>query len=382
MWFIISVILATIIAAIIFKKFRHKNNYWLDQNVPYINANDVGSMYEFLTMKKSIIDVDVKLYKLFKCLKFGGLIEQDNPTNLVVTDLDLIKKITVKDFDYFTDRRTLKLGNKEEYINLMLVNRSGQDWKDLRAILSPTFTSGKIRRMFEHFNRCGHELGDYIQTNGNKVGSGFEINVHECICRYAVDVIAATAFGMDTSALKDPNSMFYKMAKQAGQIGAWRKFVFLLFFTAPWLYRALKLSIMDTEVTGFFESILNKALKARQESKEKKDDFLQILLERKSGVLQEEELADTFEKDAKVSGSKSATAELSDEVIRANTLLFFLVGFDTISTALGFAVHLLSLHQDIQEKLRKEVDKFMEESRGLSYDNINQMEYLEMFISG
>ena len=64
---------------------------------------------------------------------------------LVINDLEMAKQIFIKDFDSFLDRRTLDLGH--EYFNNMLVFLEGESWKEMRAITSPVFTSGKLKNM-------------------------------------------------------------------------------------------------------------------------------------------------------------------------------------------------------------------------------------------
>jgi len=44
----------------------------------------------------------------------------------------------------------------------MLPFLEGQVWKDVRSIVRPTFTTGKIKRMFQHFNSCGKNILTYV----------------------------------------------------------------------------------------------------------------------------------------------------------------------------------------------------------------------------
>ena len=51
---------------------------------------------------------------------------------------------------------------------------------------------------------------------------------------------------------------------------------------------------------------------------------------------------------------------------------------DTTSSALSRILHLLSLNQDVQNKLRKEISEAFEAERGdLSYDKIVALPYLD-----
>lgn len=63
-----------------------------------------------------------------------------------------MKQILIKDFDHFVDRQPSRHQNNP-YFDKMLVSLHGQEWKNIRSQLTPTFTSGKIKRMFQHFNK-------------------------------------------------------------------------------------------------------------------------------------------------------------------------------------------------------------------------------------
>lgn len=65
-------------------------------------------------------------------------------------------------------------------------------------------------------------------------------------------------------------------------------------------------------------------------------------------------------------------------------MLFFFAGFETVSTALCFMVYELAVNQDVQTKLRREIDDVLKETDGkITYDAlINQMSYLDMVVSG
>jgi cytochrome P450 len=73
---------------------------------------------------------------------------------------------------------------------------------------------------------------------------------------------------------------------------------------------------------------------------------------------------------------------LKDDVIIAQSVLFILAGFDTTQSLLLFAVYELALCPHVQEKLAKEVRKAHEAGDGFTYENINQLEYLDKVVNG
>lgn len=69
--------------------------------------------------------------------------------------------------------------------------------------------------------------------------------------------------------------------------------------------------------------------------------------------------------------------------IAAQAVIFFIAGFETVSTAMSFVAYELAVNPHIQKRLREEVDKTLDECGGkITYDAVNKMHYLDMIISG
>jgi len=69
--------------------------------------------------------------------------------------------------------------------------------------------------------------------------------------------------------------------------------------------------------------------------------------------------------------------------LAAQTFVFFLGGFETSSTTMTFCLYELSLHQDIQDRLREEIDVVLQKYDGkITYDGVQEMEYLDKVVSG
>jgi cytochrome P450 len=69
--------------------------------------------------------------------------------------------------------------------------------------------------------------------------------------------------------------------------------------------------------------------------------------------------------------------------LAAQAFVFFLAGFETSSTTMTFCLYELSLHQDIQDRLREEIDVVLQKHEGkLAYEGIQEMKYLDKVVSG
>jgi cytochrome P450 family 6 len=69
--------------------------------------------------------------------------------------------------------------------------------------------------------------------------------------------------------------------------------------------------------------------------------------------------------------------------LAAQAFVFYVAGFETSSTTMTFCMYELSLHEDIQDRLRQEIDVVLQKHDGkLTYEAIQEMEYLDKVVSG
>jgi cytochrome P450 family 6 len=69
--------------------------------------------------------------------------------------------------------------------------------------------------------------------------------------------------------------------------------------------------------------------------------------------------------------------------LAAQVFVFFFGGFETSSTTMTFCLYELSLHQDIQDRVREEIDVVLQKHEGkLTYESIKEMEYLDKVVAG
>ncbi|XP_020296488.1 cytochrome P450 6d3-like, partial [Pseudomyrmex gracilis] len=111
--------------------------------------------------------------------------------NLVIADLDLVRIVLTKEFASFHDRGYY-CNEKVDPLSGNLFLLPGRKWRNLRVKLTPTFTSGKLKQMFEVLKDCGEELATSLEEEA-KTESCIEIK--EIFARYTIDVIMSAAFG-------------------------------------------------------------------------------------------------------------------------------------------------------------------------------------------
>ncbi|XP_063858472.1 cytochrome P450 9e2-like isoform X2 [Scylla paramamosain] len=137
------VLLATVaVLAWIYSKWRH--SYWASRGVPSLPATPfLGHIFKSIFTAKKPWKFQDELRNKFDDARMCGFYEFFKPT-LLVWDTEILKHIFVKDFDYFVDHRhfDMKTVHERDLVMMeMLSAVNGAQWKSLRAIMSPAFTS-------------------------------------------------------------------------------------------------------------------------------------------------------------------------------------------------------------------------------------------------
>ena len=141
-------VLATL-TVIVIAYFKWSFQYWQRRNLPYLKPTIPWGTSSNLLKPDVYIGVQVKRqYHTMKAKgwKHGGLFSVTTPIYLVV-DLEYVKNIMTRDFQYFIDRG-LYYNEKDDPLSAHLFAIGGQKWRNLRTKLTPTFTSGKMKMMF------------------------------------------------------------------------------------------------------------------------------------------------------------------------------------------------------------------------------------------
>ena len=92
--------------------------------------------------------------------KFGRIYGGYSLTDrfLIVNDPDLIREIFLKQFDSFPNHKMFNIG-PEPKVNKMLFFMPGdENWKRVRSIVTPAFTSGKLKAMLSHISGITDKL--------------------------------------------------------------------------------------------------------------------------------------------------------------------------------------------------------------------------------
>ena len=252
------------------------------------------------------------------------------------------------------------------------------EWRYVRNTISPTFSSGKLRRMKTQLNRCSKVLVNNLQE---KARNGEAFHVKDTMGAFAMDVIASTAFGLDINSQKDPNDPFIMHAKKSFNFTS-KNPMMILFFLAPFLMpvaKKLGLKFFPKDTMDFFTDIINKLMAGRTDiDKTTRKDFLQLMINAHRDD-EDEENEETVDEGQVKEPSKPKRALTYDEVL-SQAFIFFFAGYATIADNLTFTLYLLALHPEVQDKVLEDINEAMEGKSEPDYDTLNKMQYLDMVI--
>ncbi|KAL1509790.1 hypothetical protein ABEB36_004472 [Hypothenemus hampei] len=346
----------------------------------------LGDLYIVL-LKISSADNFIKhAYDSFGKSRYGGVYMFTLPS-LMVKDPELIKQLTIKNFDHFTDHRPFVNPEVDTLWSNNLFALTGQKWREMRATLSGSFTSSKMKHMFGVINDAAQNFSIYFMKKEEKL---IELDMKDTFTRFTNDVIATSAFGLKVDSLEEPNNTFYITGKtMTNDFTSFRTMLKSLFsLLLPKIFNYFKISIIDSDTAEYFQNTIKETIKVREEKNIVRKDMINLLLEARKGKKIEEGNTietgyATVQEDSYFDKVNFKQAKyLTNDDIASQALVFFFAGFDTVSTALCYSAHELAMNKDVQDRLREEIRETDKLNNGkLSYDALLKMKYMDMVFS-
>lgn len=312
---------------------------------------------------------------------------------VVVADPDMLRQIMVKEFTSFPNRMTIRAATKPMSDCLLMLKN--EHWKRVRSILTPSFSSAKMREMVPLINTATDSL---LKNLDAYEASGESFDIHRCFGCFTMDVIASVAFGTQVDSQNDPDDPFVHHAQKFFSFSFFRPIMFV-FIAFPFLIAPLANIIPNKrrdDMNNFFISCIQKIIRQRDElpPEQRRRDFLQLMLDVRSSkecvslehfdvVNHADELARPHQENGQESprrpqGQKRVMTE--DEIV-GQAFIFLLAGYETSSNTLAFVCYLLAIHPDCQSELQREVDDFFTRHDSPDYTNVQELKYLDMVIS-
>lgn len=380
--------------------YWHKFSYWKRRNVKTPTPVPIfGNFLKLALNPRQIPELEWPR-------KYGRLYGYYVGTQpvLVCADANLLRKICIKDFNIFPNHFFLGVPNK--YQKHILIFQKDDHWRGMRAILSPTFSSNKIRIMCKFFNQCCNDLVDNLNDLIEKDGSSKTIiEAKNTLGGFTIGSAVKSFYGIDlTSAntvVNESNLSIYSntregfayMSRRVFQISFIR---FMLSNILPWsVLKFFNYPIVGDKGMAVLANKADKIIEHRQKtgSNTKYNDYLQLLLDAKGDDLEtvEGNKTDAYEDHhALVDNSKNndfrpSKMKLTQMEVSCQVMMLMMVASETTSSFLSNTLYILSYHSEIQEKLYKELMAIKNSSEtgdfSESYEQLTSSIYLDCVVS-
>ncbi|XP_012230654.1 cytochrome P450 9e2-like [Linepithema humile] len=319
----------------------------------------LGNMASLIFQRESAPHSLRNMYNQFCDAKYYCFYEFTTPT-YIIRDPDLINMIAIKNFDSFCDRRNVVNEDIEPMAGRNLLGMRGDHWREMRKLLSPSFTSSKMKMMFELMCHCAKNFIDFLTIESGKTGKTYDML--DILSRYANDVVATCAFGINVDSFKYPNNDFFLLGKEVINFNSPRMlFAFLMHRNFPKIAKLFKLRMFSAKVDKFFKGVVTSTVKARDEQGIVRPDMIQLMMETRNK-------------------NHGATFDINE--MTAQAFIFFSAGFETVTKTMCFMAHEITVNPDVQRKLREEIDDVLKVTNGKpTYEAINGMKYLDAVVN-
>ncbi|XP_023030479.1 cytochrome P450 9e2 isoform X2 [Leptinotarsa decemlineata] len=371
-----------VVAILVYFSLVKPLSYWKKKGVEQENFLKAFWFNWFgICGRQSLVSYVQNMYYQFPNRRYSGVYQLNVPV-LVLKDPELMKLVLIKDFDHFTDRRTYIPDDVDPLWANSLFSLKGSKWRNMRSTLSPAFTSSKMKGMFILMKKCAENFIDHFSKQDENI---IPVDLKDIFSRFCNDAIATTAFGVEVDSLANPDNLFYKMGQKATNFNSFKKsFQAFGYLVCPRLYKLLNLKLYDDDIAEFFRNLIDETIEAREKQGIIRPDMINLLMEARSGVAKKDEsnVEDAGYATVEESVQGKLVTDITNEDITAQALIFFFAGFESLSSLMCFMAYELAVNQDIQERLRQEIQESSEQTGGkLTYEVLVKMKYMDMVVT-
>lgn len=356
-WFVDFVLFLLILLFVLYKYCTKNFDYWEKRGVFFVKPIPIfGNFYDILSFKTTIAEGLRDLYNKTD-EPYLGVFLFHKPV-LLLRSPELIENILIKDFRCFRNR-SLACPQHNPMSSNYLVFQKYNEWKKTRQRLAPIFTSGKLKKLSSIARAACNELEEYIDKNIHTT-----IDAKILSHKYTAEVISRCFFGINAFCFQKDHSDIQDISRRIFEFSTRNAIIQGLHILKPEWVEFFKLNFMNKQDEDYMIQALKEVVRVRKASGrniEKAFDYIDILME----------VTDQYESD-KNETNKAALTE-----VLANAFMFFIAGTETTSAVISFTLYELSINPKTQDRVRQEITDVLQKYDEISYDSVQDMEYLE-----
>lgn len=372
----LSLVLVVTILCSIYAWRKKKFSYFKEMGIPGPQPSLIfGNLLEI--KKRGAAEMFEEWIK-----KYGNIVGFYNGAIpfLLVNDLDLLKKVEIEEFHNFAERgRVIEVQAVPDIRQKLIVTAPVNRWREMRAVLSPAFTTKKLAQIFEIMDKCSDTMIELLEE---KRSAGQAVEVTLAFRRATMDTMFKAGYGVDLDVQRSPpGGPLDQMGTGAGELMRSVPLRGVTFFSNcfPELHHFWFLLTWLTSrvVVPYFmlttKLILPVMTARKAQQLREKVDVLQLLLNK-------ENTGELFKNDGHGFDGKTKLALTKGEVI-ANSAFYLIAGMEATPNTMGLTLHMLAWHPEMQDKLREEIFSVLKRDGTLTQKNVMEMPYMDMVLN-
>lgn len=340
---------------------KYLYSYWERLGLPALKAHiPFGCLGPMLRQKMSMGEL-IRDVHLQSNAPYLGVYLFCRPT-LLIRDPALVKRVLISDFDHFYDRG-FHFDEVNDPIGAHLFAMQGKLWKDTRNLLSPTFTSGKLKNMLPPIvaksELLKRHLNKWTETEN-------QVQLKSVLIQLNLSIIASVFFGFELNAFEEPDHQFIKMGDMHFDPNTIRNNVVNIgFFLCPALLKWSKLPSVSPTVSKYVLNLVKSVMEAREADPSLvRKDFIQTVMEL-----------------MKDSADDDDAVKFTVEKCAAQSFLMYIAGYETSAATASFCMWELCNNPLWLQRARTEVDALMKKCGGkIQYEDVNELKVVNMCI--
>lgn len=148
-------------------------SYWKKMGIKELNPIPFfGNVAPLIFARKHLPEMIMEAYAYGEGEQFVGLYSMDQPY-LIIRDPELIKYVFIKDFNNFSNR-IVATTDRDTMGNPTLFLSRNPPWRQIRQLLSPPLSTGKIKKMFPRMVAVSEDF----ETHCNR------LNIDGMLCKF------------------------------------------------------------------------------------------------------------------------------------------------------------------------------------------------------
>lgn len=262
-------------------------NYFTDRGIVFERGYPIfGTFAASMLSRRPMADVQQEIYKRHADQRFIGVYQMGGRPSYQIHDPELVKAITVKDFEHFVNHGFLIDAEMDPLVSRVIFLMNDEKWREMRSILSPLFTGSKMRLMLSLLNDT---IGTFISGVREEVTAagpdqGVEYNLMDVFTCSTNDAIASCAFGMKMNSFKDKNNEFYQAGKTISY--ALQNVVLLFQTNFPTICKWLKVKSISDEISQYLRGIVHDNVEQRSKHNIVRNDMIHLMTLLRDGKLE------------------------------------------------------------------------------------------------